>query len=180
MASFANSIHHLRLLLTVVALIHTEKLISANEDIIECECHNTETPEVCMECLKSNPTASASNELGIATIITNCVSNHSKHLATKMSVLVHRVGDENLKSVFQACSQGYYLACVDLSMVVSKLKSGDYDKAGHFVLTALSFQLTCITNFQMNQTWHLPESIAYEMKVYEDLSEAAMRIIDRL
>lgn len=159
--------------------IDTHKLVSANNELIELECHNTETPELCMECLKSDPKSQYSDEIEIARIITNCLSNHSKHLASNMSGLVVVVSEERLKAACEACSGGYSRAYKHLSEVLSYLKRGDYDKAGHSVLIALKFQLSCQKSIK-SQKWSLPESIAYEMKVYEDLSQDAMRIIDRL
>lgn len=175
MASFIP--HLLFLLLLLVTLSPT--LLLADDNLIKKQCRHAEAPELCIQCVKSDPRASKADKVGIATIIINCLSNHSKTLAGNMSDLAVHAPNKKLSSAFKNCSQGFEKANKDLAKVVSCLKGRDFDHANRSVRTALQFKLTCRRQL-MHYKGKVPSSVEYTMRVYEALSVSAMRIIDRL
>lgn len=155
------------------------KLVRADDQLIQMECHNAEVPTTCMLCLKSDRGAAAADKVGIATILVNCLKNHANTLAANMSDLVSGTKDQVVKIVLHECGQGYSSAKKKLSSATSSLKSGKYDDAERFVNEALKYELTCHSKIGSYKE-RIPEDIVHEMKIYEELSEAAKRIVERL
>ncbi|XVE52822.1 hypothetical protein DITRI_Ditri02bG0155000 [Diplodiscus trichospermus] len=171
-------LYHLLLLLLFTSFEHAGKLVSADDKLIEIECHNAEVPATCIQCLNSDPQGKLADRLGIATIVINCLSSKADILANNMSTLASSVQDKNLKSLFKGCEHRFFQGKSDLSIATIKLKSKDYDKTNHFVRTALQQEILCKKNV-VKMKLRLPSNILFEMRVYEELSDAAMRIIDR-
>ncbi|EOY13873.1 PREDICTED: pectinesterase inhibitor [Theobroma cacao] len=185
MASFKASmlaalpLYHLILLLLFTSSHHISKPVFADNRLIELQCHNAQVPAVCIQCLKSDPQGEVvSDNVGIATIVLKCLSNNAETLAKNMSSLASGVQDKNIKSLLQDCEQGFSQAKHDLSTATDQLKRKDYDKTNHSVRTALEQEVTCNKNV-LSLKLRVPNHVLFEMRVYEDLSEAAMRIIDR-
>jgi pectinesterase inhibitor-like protein len=95
-----------------------------------------------------------------------------------MTKLASKEEDKKLKSACHGCSKGYVKANKNLLKAVSLLKIGDYDKANSGVKSALQYELFCRETFEESK-WKLPSLVVYEMRLYEALSEAALRIVDR-
>lgn len=167
------------LLVLLFASMEDTKLVFADEKLIEQQCHNAEVPETCILCLKSDPKGQEADKERIAAIIINCLSNNSQVLANNMSSLASSAQDKKLKSLFQDCEKGFIHAKSDLSIATKQLKSKDYDKTNHFVRIALNPEIGCKNNVARLEP-SVPSVILNEMRVYEELSDAAMRIIDRL
>ena len=139
---------------------------------------NAEVPATCILCVKSDPRGEIADKVGIATIIMNCLSNNAETLANNMSSIASSVHSKNLKALFQDCEKGFLEAKSDLSTASNQLKVKDYDKTNHFVRTALEQEITCQKNV-VSLKLRVPSNVLYVMRVYEELSDAAMRIIDR-
>ncbi|XVF79509.1 hypothetical protein PTKIN_Ptkin14bG0228700 [Pterospermum kingtungense] len=166
------------LLLFITSLEHTNKLVFADKKLIEQQCHNAEMPETCIECLKSNPKGQEADKVEIAAIVITCLSNNSQVLANNMSSLASTAQDKNLKSLFQDCEKGFIQANSNLSTAMNELMSKNYDKTNNFVRTALQPEIDCKKNV-VSLTPSVPSDVLDQMRVYEELSDAAMRIIDR-
>ncbi|XP_022716591.1 pectinesterase inhibitor-like [Durio zibethinus] len=166
-------VHHLILL-----LFASFQLVFSDEKLIEVQCHNAEVPAACIQCLKSDPGGEAADKVGIATIIINCLSNNAETQENNMSSLASSVQDKNLKSLFQDCKKGFFEAKHDLSTATNQLKSKNYDKTNHYVRTALEEEIIC-RKYVVSMKLRVASNILYKMRVYEELSDAAMRIIDR-
>ncbi|KAG5241616.1 pectinesterase inhibitor [Salix suchowensis] len=145
-------------------LFGTHSHVQADDNLIKLQCRNSETPALCIQCIKSDPAAPQADKVGIAAIVINCLRSHSRIL--------------RLRSAYQSCSKGFLKAVKHLLKVVSVLKMGDYDKANAGVMSALEYELSCGAAFEESKR-KLPGLVVYEMRVYEALSEAAFRIIDR-
>ncbi|MBA0803991.1 hypothetical protein Gohar_014148, partial [Gossypium harknessii] len=117
-------------------------LVSANDTLIKTQCHNAEVPEVCIQCVKSDPRSQSADKVGIA--------------ATK------ELSD----------------AKTNLTTAMDRLKSKDYDQTNYLVNHALQKEFDCKKNVGDLQ-YTLPTTVLNDMTLYEELSEAAMRIIDR-
>ncbi|XP_062170412.1 uncharacterized protein LOC133876143 [Alnus glutinosa] len=169
----------LHLHLTPPLLRQAHKLVRADDKLMQMECHNAEVPTTCMQCLKSNRRAATADKVGIATILVICLQNHAKTLATNMSDLASRAKDQAAKTLLQECGQGYSSAEKELSSATSSLKNGKYDDAERFVNEALKYELTCHSKTGSYKE-RIPENLVLEMKIYEQLSEAANRIVERL
>ncbi|KAF9678705.1 hypothetical protein SADUNF_Sadunf07G0062800 [Salix dunnii] len=171
----ARQVDHGRVNMTLQKLvIH----VKADDNLIKLQCRNSETPALCIQCIKSDPGAPQADKVGIATIVINCLRSHSRTLASNTTKLASREDDEKLRSAYQSCSKGFVKAIKYLLKVVSLLKIGDYDKANSGVMSALKYELSCGATFEESK-WKLPGLVVHEMRVYEALSEAAFRIIDR-
>jgi pectinesterase inhibitor-like protein len=179
MASFIHRVLFLVLLAALSpVLFGTHNLVKADDNLIKLQCRHAETPTLCIQCLKSDPRAPHADKVGIATIVINCLSSHSKTLASNMTKLASKEEDKKLKSACHGCSKGYVKANKNLLKAVSLLKIGDYDKANSGVKSALQYELFCRETFEESK-WKLPSLVVYEMRLYEALSEAALRIVDR-
>ncbi|XVE52823.1 hypothetical protein DITRI_Ditri02bG0155100 [Diplodiscus trichospermus] len=171
-------LYHVILLLLLTSFQHAGKLVSADDKLIETECHNAEVPATCIQCVNSDPQGKLADRVGIAAIVINCLSSNADILAKNMSTLASRVQDKSLKSLFRGCEKGFSQAKSDLSTAMNRLKSKDYDKTNHFVRTALQQEIFCMENV-VDLKLTIPSDILFDMRVYEELSDAAMRIIDR-
>ncbi|KAJ6678166.1 PLANT INVERTASE/PECTIN METHYLESTERASE INHIBITOR SUPERFAMILY PROTEIN [Salix viminalis] len=159
-------------------LFGTHSHVKADDSLIKLQCRNSETPALCIQCIHSDPAAPQADKVGIAAIVINCLRSHSRILASNMTKMASREDDERLRSAYQSCSKGFLKAVKHLLKVVSVLKMGDYDKANAGVMSALEYELSCGAAFEESKR-KLPGLVVYEMRVYEALSEAAFRIIDR-
>lgn len=149
--------------------------------IIQTECHNSETPAVCMECLKSDPHAAKASRVGIATIIVHCLTNHSNTLLKNMSKLASKTHVNASKRIFEDCKKSFVSSRKELDGARSALKKRDFDGVVKSVDTALEYELTCsyeITGAKLDS--HVPIDVIYTMRIFQELSEAALRIIERL
>jgi pectinesterase inhibitor-like protein len=171
-------------LFTIFSILHLlltppPLLVRANNKLIRTECHNAEVPATCMQCVESDRRAAAANRVGIATILVTCLENQAKTLAANMSELASSSKDPAMKIVFKECCQGYSSAEKGLSSATSCLKNGRYEDAERFVNEALEYELTCHSKIESYRAG-ISEYIVHEMKIYEQLSEAANRIVERL
>lgn len=166
-------------LLPVLAIIPFF-LVIADDRLIQIECHNAEVPTTCIECLKSDPRSEKADKVGIAVIILGCLSNNAKALATNMTEIASGAIDTNATKILKQCSRGFYSATKDLASATLKLKSGKYDGAEHSVSRAVVSAAYCRYEIEVYKRKVVPRNMIYEMFIYEDLSEAANRIIEGL
>ncbi|KAB1216942.1 Pectinesterase inhibitor [Morella rubra] len=170
---------HLLLTLSPPLFGQGRRLVRADESLIQIECHNAEVPSTCIQCLTSDGRAENADKVGIATIVVDCLQNHANTLAGNMSSLASGTKDRGMKNVFLKCGQGFSSAEKALSSSTLSLKNGKYENAEKFVGEALEHELTCQKNVASYKD-QIPERVAYEMRIYEELSEAARRIFERL
>ncbi|GAV64127.1 PMEI domain-containing protein, partial [Cephalotus follicularis] len=171
------------LLLAPALFQRTCKPVGTNASLIESACHNANVPATCLQCLKSDQRAQKADEVGVAIIVVSCLSNHTKNLVSNMTQLASGAQDKNLKTICEACGKGYSTALTDLSAATLKITNGEYDEANLSVRNALESEVECQRSIGGNQQKikpSFPVDVLYEMKVYEQLSDAALRIIDRL
>ncbi|KAF5477372.1 hypothetical protein F2P56_004020 [Juglans regia] len=172
----------LQLLLTPVPLLLLGQALNpvrGNDNLIEIECHNAEVPSTCIQCLKSDRRSKNSDRVGIAVIMLNCLQNHAMTLSTNMSELASGTADLTMKNVFEDCGRGFSSAYKELSSATSSLEKRKYDKAEMLVNEALEFELKCHSKIGSYGD-KIPKDVVYGMKLYEDLSEATNRIVERL
>ncbi|KAK7324323.1 hypothetical protein VNO77_27856 [Canavalia gladiata] len=153
----------------------------ADYQLIQTLCHNSETPETCLKCVQTLNGADKANSVGIATIIVSCINDHANTLAFNMTTLASTTSNQNLKSLYKRCANnyGYHIAKKDLVLTKHALQNHKYDNAEFYVIKALKYDLTCHTYLGSYQN-KVPFDVFYAMKTYEDLSEAACRIIEKL
>lgn len=182
--------HHLHLHLLLLLLLRVltlspfflqlSKLVAAeNNNLIEMVCHVAEVPESCIQCLKSDPHSEIADEVGIAIILMNCLTDHIDALENNMSKIAAVSKDKSTVKLFQNCSKDYATARKYLNSAITSLKSGKYDAAETSVTLALKFDTDChfkIVSFKKK----ISHKIAFEIKLFEDLCQAANRIIERL
>ncbi|OMO88351.1 Pectinesterase inhibitor [Corchorus capsularis] len=174
--------HLLILLLVLTSFQHATKLVLADEKLIEQQCHNAEVPATCIQCVNSDPTAIKADKVGIAAIVINCLSDNVETLAKNMSSMASTVQDKSLKSMFNECTKGFLEARRDLSTAMKELKKKNYDQTNLRVRKAVTPELDCKNNVVDKiklAVLQLPDDVLYTMRVYEELTNAAMRIIDR-
>ncbi|KAI4323192.1 hypothetical protein L6164_022819 [Bauhinia variegata] len=92
MASFTSILsivllHFLFLILSPSFFRQAHKLVAADDNLIRKECNNSEVPETCIRCVKTDPSAGKADRLGIATIVVGCIGNQAKILAANMTQL---------------------------------------------------------------------------------------------
>ncbi|TYG47662.1 hypothetical protein ES288_D11G357900v1 [Gossypium darwinii] len=139
---------------------------------------NYMVPKACIQCVKSDPRSQLANKVGIAAIIITCISNKAVTLESNMTVLASSVHDKDLKLVLQDCQKELSDAKTNLTTAIDRLKNKDYDQTNYLVNLALQKEFDCKKNVgDLQYTLHT--TVLNDMTLYEELSEAAMRIIDR-
>lgn len=87
-------------------------------------------------------------------------------------------GGAAIKTALQGCKKDLSEAMTRALPDAKKgLKTGDYDKAGQSIKHALGFPLMCLNNLQSAEFDFPP--VYSQINIYAQLSDAAMRIIDR-
>ncbi|CAK9176840.1 unnamed protein product, partial [Ilex paraguariensis] len=85
------------------------------------------------------------------------------------------------KTAFQDCGQWFLEAKILLLGTKQEIQRGDYDMADHSVYKARGFNFNCRSEVDGGESRAvIPTGVSYEMRVFEELSEGAMRIIERL
>lgn len=153
-------------------------LVFADDALIETQCHNTEVPETCIHCVKSDPRSQSADKVGIAAIVITCLSNKATTLVKNMTILASGAHDKELKVVLRACEKGFYYAKTKLIVATNRLKRKDYDQTNHLVKQALEEEFVCKMNVGALR-FDFPTCVIYDMSLYEELSTAIMRIVDR-
>lgn len=181
MTTFFTVFIVLQLLLTPSLLLlgQAPNTVRGNDELIKIECHNAEVPSTCIQCLKSDRRSENSDRVRIAAILVNCLQNHAKGLAGNMSALASGSKDQAMKNVFEECGRGFSSARKVLSSATLNLEKSKYDDAEMFVNEALQYVLQCHSRIGDHGD-QIPKDVVYGMKLYEDLSEATDRIVERL
>ncbi|MBA0687582.1 hypothetical protein Goari_015106 [Gossypium aridum] len=152
--------------------------VFADDTLIKTQCHNAEVPKACIQCVKSDPRSQSADKVGIAAIVITCISNKAVTLESNMTILASSVHDKDLKLVLQDCQKELSDAKTNLTTAIDRLKNKDYDQTNYLVNLALQKEFDCKKNVGDLQ-YTLPTTVLNDMTLYEELSEAAMRIIDR-
>ncbi|XP_024005976.1 uncharacterized protein LOC18011270 isoform X2 [Eutrema salsugineum] len=124
----------------------------------------------------SMPTLLASPPSSLTASTLTSISSPSNNITTLLSKI--EKGHDAIKTALEGCKK-------DLSEAITKalpdaknsLKTGDYDKAGKSVKLALGFPLSCSDSLQTTKFDF--RSFYNRIRIYAQLSNAAMRIIDR-
>ncbi|KAF3974714.1 hypothetical protein CMV_001973 [Castanea mollissima] len=167
------------IILHLLLLTPYPPMLKADDKLIQIECHNAEVPSTCIQCLQSDQHSQKADRVGIATIIVSCLKNHAQSLAANMSHLASGAKDKEMKNRFEECSQGFCSTMKELSSATIRLKKAKYDDAERSVNKALNcYSLNCQSIIQSYK--NSPKHVVYSMRIYEELSEAANRVIERL
>ncbi|KAJ0099051.1 hypothetical protein Patl1_20382 [Pistacia atlantica] len=174
----------LLLTLSPTFFLHPQNLANADDALIEQQCRQTDAPETCLQCIKSDPEAAkkADKPETIATMLVTCLSDDAEILEGNMSTLASSVSeDKNFKGTCEDCSKCYHQAKTKLTSAMDELKKGDYDEANHIVVSALinSRMVSCGLKIQSYKS-KVPDDVLNKMRIYAQLSGVAMNIIDRL
>ncbi|KAH1084059.1 hypothetical protein J1N35_023820 [Gossypium stocksii] len=121
-------------------------LVFADDTLIKTQCHNTEVPEACIQCVKSDPQSQSVDKVGIAAIVITCISNKAVTLESNMTVLASSVHNKDLKLVLQDCQKELSNAKTNLTSAMDRLKSKDYDQTNYLVNHALQKEFDCKKN----------------------------------
>ncbi|XP_034677832.1 uncharacterized protein LOC117908355 [Vitis riparia] len=158
----------------------TLKPVEAGDKLIESACHTAEVPVVCMQCVKSDERSGKADAVGIANIIIDCLMSHSSYLASNMSNLASNPEHNATKSAYEHC----FLHCSDaktaLNSAALELKNGSYDSAELSLREAALYQGTCRYEFVSSNETYVPPNVYYDLKVFDILTVAAFRIIEKL
>ncbi|XP_010456178.1 PREDICTED: pectinesterase inhibitor-like [Camelina sativa] len=164
------------LLLTI--LVISPISICAKKDLMINECHNTQVPSICMQCLESDPTSVQANPVGIAGIILQCLDAHLHIIINNITDLSSKKDEGEVKTALEVCKKDLSMnVATNLSEAKRSLKTGDYDKVNHLIELALGFPLQCL--FKLKLVKFMSPQLSSQINIYGQLSDAAMRIIDR-
>ncbi|KAL1221485.1 Pectinesterase inhibitor [Cardamine amara subsp. amara] len=154
--------------------------IYADKDLMVNECHNTQVPTKCMQCLESDPTSVKATAVGIASIVINCLDSRLQNITKNITdILSSKEYKGELKTTLEDCKKDLSTeVTTKLSEAKTGLKTGDYDKAGLSIKLALVFPLTCRAKLKIFM--FTSDELFSHINIYNQLSDAAMRIIDRL
>lgn len=158
----------------------TLKAVEAGDKLIASACHTAEVPAVCMQCVKSDERSEKADAVGIVGIIIDCLIGHSSYLASNMSSLSSNPSHNATKSAYEHCFQHCSDAKKALNSAALELKNGSYDSTELSVRKAALYQGTCRYEFvSLNETF-VPPNVYYDLKVFDILTVAAFRIIEKL
>nr|KYP51915.1 hypothetical protein KK1_026272 [Cajanus cajan] len=133
-----------------------------------------------MKCVLSSKNSVKADGVGIATIIVDCINDKANNLALNITNLAS-TSHGKLKSFYQTCAKdyGYHIAKKELILTKKALHKHKYDNAESCVVRALSFHVACRKNLEHYHD-EVPSGVTYDMNIYEELSEAASRVIEKL
>ncbi|KFK35537.1 hypothetical protein AALP_AA4G003400 [Arabis alpina] len=170
------------LVLTLTLVVISPPIsIYADKILMARECHNARFPTTCMQCLESDPTSLHATPYGIAGIVINCLESHLHILTNNITeLLVKKQKGDTTKSALVYCKKYLTAALKFLPYAKTSLKNGKYDMAGRTIAFALMFPIRCedILETAKFEKFEYPE-IYNQINLYGQLSDAAMRIIDR-
>ncbi|XP_023637311.1 pectinesterase inhibitor isoform X1 [Capsella rubella] len=164
-------------LLLLTILMISPIMICAKKDLMTNECHNAQVPSICMQCLESDPTSVQANPVGIAGIILHCLDSHLIIITNNITDLSSKKEEGEVKTALEICKADLPNTATKLSEAKKSLVSGDYDKVNQSIEFALSFPLGCL--LQLNNVNFTFPQLSSQIQIYAQLSDAAMRIIDR-
>ncbi|CAN8303195.1 unnamed protein product [Cochlearia groenlandica] len=148
--------------------------IYADKDTMVKQCHHAHVPTICMQCLESNHNTSLhADPIGIAVIIIHCLDSH-------LHILIKNITEVELYKKEEAlsdCKNDMLEAIKKLPDVNKSVKRGDYDKAGQSLKLGLLSPKRCRDNLRRTKLKFY--QIYSQINIYIQLSDAAMRIIDR-
>lgn len=158
--------------------------VSADEIAMQRECHNSNAPKTCVQCLKSDNRSLKADKYTIATLVIECLDKHATSLGRNMSVLATRIPDVHNASrrAYEGCVRLFSQATKELGSAAKEIKNGEYDSADKSVFNARRCNLECFSSVGSKGKVKLSEvliDVDSEMMVFEQLSEATMRIIER-
>ncbi|CAL1409415.1 unnamed protein product [Linum trigynum] len=154
-------------------------LATTENTLINQQCHHSETPLACRRCIESDPESeSVSRPVDVAAILLKCLAAHSSNLAVNMTGLARLANNTEAQPIFEACSRQFDDMGQRLSTAGACLKRGDYDGANHGVARAVGSQATCL-GLARGRVGEMPTQM-YDMRMNDALSEAFLRIVDRL
>ncbi|KAI3466324.1 hypothetical protein Pfo_022987 [Paulownia fortunei] len=169
------------LLFCLPSIQKTGLLVEADDRLIQIECHNANAPTTCIQCLKSDNRSLNADRYAIATLVIECLGKHAASLAGKVSVLASGIPQYNAsKKAYKDCVQLFSRATKELESAGKEIKNADYDSADRCVFSARRCNLECYSKIGKGVSKsEVPSAVNSEMMVFEELSEAAMRIIER-
>ncbi|OVA13602.1 Pectinesterase inhibitor domain [Macleaya cordata] len=171
------------ILLLVLTLYFSHQpfmFVGADDDLILRACHNAEVPETCIQCVKADSRSDNAAIVDIATIVVDCVTSQADYLQGNISLIANHTNDPASKEVLNHCKEWFSLAKKVLYAATLGLKGGNYDSADRSVYMAVMHRLSCGGEIEQNKNITVTLDLQYGFKMYEELTEAAMRIINRL
>ncbi|XP_039066477.1 pectinesterase inhibitor-like [Hibiscus syriacus] len=152
-------------------------LVSADEALIQSECHNADNPATCIRCVKSDPRGESADKVGIATIVLSCLIHSAEVQSANMIDLTKYDFEEDVKQMLLNCATGFFEAQINLTNATDLLMNKDYNGTNSLVKQALVQEVKCRRALENRHVTHA--AMVYDMRGYEELSNAAMRIVDR-
>ncbi|KAG4399079.1 hypothetical protein AAZX31_08G166700 [Glycine max] len=168
--------------LLLLLILPPPLFIAADNKLIQTLCHNSETPETCMRCVQSSKKAvNVNSTVGVAMIVINCIKDKANALALNMTKLAS-TSNGHLKSICKKCAKdyGHHIAKKEFFSSKHALRNHRYDKAESAVARALSIDLACHSILTSLHHDEVPSHVFDGMKTYEELSEAACRIMEKI
>ncbi|GMI65581.1 hypothetical protein like AT4G00872 [Hibiscus trionum] len=157
--------------------VGNRNLVLADESLIQLQCRNAEVPSTCIRCVESDPRGQSADKVTIAAIVISCISDSAETLSGNMSALIGPREDGGVKRALRNCVEGFSKAKADLTKATNMLENKDYDETNSLVNKALHQEIYCKQNLS---EYHISyPSMDYDMTIYEELTDAAMRIVDR-
>ena len=172
-------IHLLLLILAFTFIFQARNLAEADYKLMRALCHNSETPETCMRCVKPAPGAEKADSVGIATIVVNCLNNQAQTLAANLTRLASETSDHKLKILYQSCAQMYSATKKQLASVNQYLQGHKYDNAESSAVRALESVQDCNQQLKSFEN-RVSYDVIFYTRIYEELTEAACRIIEKI
>ncbi|XP_062114898.1 pectinesterase inhibitor-like [Humulus lupulus] len=154
-------------------------LAKADSKLILNVCRATDVPDICIQCLQSDPYAEFASAVELAFIMMNCISSHADALQVNMEDTASNSKNKSTKSVYNACVKAYMAAKKDLKSAIDHLQSYEIDEAESYVGQAMLKHQSCYYAIENNKELTIPSEVAYEMKIYEELCFSTERIIER-
>ncbi|AEE81948.2 Plant invertase/pectin methylesterase inhibitor superfamily protein [Arabidopsis thaliana] len=162
----------------LLILVISPMSICAEKDMMINECHNADVPAICMQCLESDPNSIHADHIGIAGIVINCLESHLHIITNNITNLSSKKDKGEVKTALEICKKDLSTnASTILSEAKTSLKTGDYDKTNKSIKLALGFPLRCM--FNLKRVKFTSPQLFSQINIYAQLSDAAMRIIDR-
>ncbi|KAI3946956.1 hypothetical protein MKW98_003519 [Papaver atlanticum] len=179
--------HKMSMSSTIIVLVmfllnhQPSTFVRADDELIRQVCHNSEAPTTCNQCVKADNRSDKANTVGIATIVVDCIKIQANNLQTNISTLGSIYKDDFAANrTITKCGELFSHAKSDLNAVSQDLKNGDYDASDRSIFNALLYQNSCKNQCKNNPKIIITSHIFYGFKMYEELSQIALSILNRL
>lgn len=155
--------------------------VAGDVNLIQNTCQSTKYYDLCLSCLKSDPTSLTSDTKGLAIIMVGKgIANATATSSYLSSQLLATTNDTLKKKVLKECSDKYTYAGDALQASVQDLADESYDYANMHITAAADYPNVCHNTFKRYPALPYPPELARREDTFKRICSVVLGIIDLL